>query len=228
LGQRQKKPVVRETFIELTEIGESPLEDGAVRIDLNTTGGVIACRVHPAETGDTAVLWLCGAPGWGGPAGGLYERLARLLARDRILSVELSCRLPHDLLQSLLDAVMGVGYLDALDRKKVILVGHSAAAPVAISAAAQSPNIVGLAALASQIAGTSAVGDLVGKSILLMHGDADPVASEAGSRELYALAQEPKKLIVYPACGHEFDECREQVEADLLAWIRQVARVGVG
>ncbi len=205
------------------EICESPLEEGAVRIDLQTTGGVIACRVHPAETGDTAVLWLCGAEGWGGPAGGLYPRLARQLLQDQILSIELTCRLPRDLFQSLLDAVMGVGYLDALDRKKVILVGHSFAAAVAISAATQSPNIVGLATLGAQTVGTSAVGDLAGKSILLLHGDADPITSDAGSRELYALAKEPKRLIVYPSCGHEFNECRAEVESDLLAWIREVA-----
>ena len=118
---------------------------------------------------------------------------------------------------------MGVGYLDALERKRVILVGHSFGGAVAISAATQSPNIIGLAVLASQTVGTSAVGDLAGKAILLLHGDADAVTSEAGSRELYELAQEPRKLILYPGCGHEFDECREQVAHDMLAWIRDLA-----
>jgi len=225
LGHRQKKPVVRETFIELVEIEESPLEEG-VRIDLQTTGGVIACRVHPAATGDVAVLWLCTAESWGGPAGGLYPRLARQLVDDHVLSLELICRLPHDLLQCLLDTVMVVGYLDVLGRNKVILVGHSFGAAVVISAATQSPNVIALAALATQTVGTSAVGDLAGKPLLLIHGDADPITSESGSRELYALAQEPKKLIEYPGCGHEFNECPEEVDRDLLAWIRGVAASG--
>jgi hypothetical protein len=210
----------RERFIELSEIGESPLDDGAVRVELQTTGGVIACCVHPVEAGHAAVLWICGEQGWGGPAHGLYGRAAQRLVEDRILSVELACRKPHDLLQCLLDTMMGVGYLDALERKRVVLVGHGLCGAGAISAAAQSPNIVAVAALGAQTVGTCAVADLAGRSLLLLHGDGDSVTPEEGARELFGVAAEPKKLIVYPGCGHEFEECAEEAERDLSGWIR--------
>jgi hypothetical protein len=29
-------------------------------------------------------------------------------------------------------------------------------------------------------------------------------------------------LILYPGCGHAFDECREELDRDLLRWLRQV------
>jgi hypothetical protein len=220
LPPRQKKHA-HERFIELSEIGESPLDDGTVRVELQTTGGVIVCRVYPVEAGHAAVLWICGEQGWGGPAHGLYGRVARRLVQDRILSVELACRRPHDLLQCLLDTMMGAGYLDALERKRVVLVGHGLCGAVAISAAAQSPNIVAVAALGAQTVGACAVADLAGRSLLLLHGDGDSVTPAAGARELFGVAAEPKKMVVYAGCGHEFAECAEDVERDLSGWIRE-------
>ena len=44
----------------------------------------------------------------------------------------------------------------------------------------------------------------------------------ATSRELYELAAEPKELILYHGCGHDLTECREEVERDLLDWLRRV------
>jgi hypothetical protein len=65
------------------------------RVLLRTDAESIACRWHGAPGGDAAVLWVFGAGGgFGGPAGGLYPRLADCLAPDRVASLELAYRHP--------------------------------------------------------------------------------------------------------------------------------------
>lgn len=52
------------------------MEAGVRRVRILTDDG-IECRYHPALLGDAAVLWIFGAGGGlGGPAGGMYIRLA--------------------------------------------------------------------------------------------------------------------------------------------------------
>src|SRR4051794_30955954 len=56
--------------LELQAVELGPPEDGVVPMQLRTEQGMIACRYHPAEQGDTAVLWVFGL------AAGLASRLA--------------------------------------------------------------------------------------------------------------------------------------------------------
>ncbi|HET8548917.1 MAG TPA: alpha/beta hydrolase [Bryobacteraceae bacterium] len=212
-----------EWSLELVEISEAEQPDGVHHLDLKTNQGVISCRVHAAERGDAAVLWVFGAGGgWGGPAGGLYPRLARQLLHDGVTSLEVAYRLPGDLVACVLDVLMGIGCLAAMGRKRVLLVGHSFGGAVVITAGAQAPNVAGVAALSTQAAGAESVVDLKGKPVLFIHGAADEVLPDRCSRDLYARAGEPKKILLYPGCRHGLDECRDEIDCDLLAWIREV------
>jgi fermentation-respiration switch protein FrsA (DUF1100 family) len=60
-----------------------------------------------------------------------------------------------------------------------------------------------------------------------MHGTADEVLPDACSRDLYRRAGEPKRLFLYAGCGHGLDECREDVDRDLLQWLREALSVQV-
>jgi hypothetical protein len=212
-----------EWSLELVEIGEAEQPDGTHHLDLKTNDGVISCRVHAAETGDAGVLWVFGAGGgWGGPAGGLYPRLAKQLLPDGVTSLEIAYRFPGDLVPCVLDVLMGVGCLEAMGRKRVVLVGHSFGGAVVITAGTQTVNVAGVAALSTQSAGAESVPHLKGKPVLFMHGEADEVLPDRCSRDLYARAGEPKKLLLYRDCRHGLDDCREEVDRDLLAWIRDV------
>jgi hypothetical protein len=213
----------REWSLELQEISEAEQPDGTHHVDLRTNAGVISCRVHAADDGDAGILWVFGAGGgWGGPAGGLYPRLAKQLLAEGVTSLEVAYRFPGDLVPCVLDVLMGIGCLEAMGRKRVVLVGHSFGGAVAITAGAQAPNIAGIAALSTQAAGAEAVANLRDKPILFMHGEADEVLPDRCSRDLYARAPGPKKLFLYPGCRHGLDDCRDAVDRDLLAWIREV------
>ena len=58
--------------------------------------------------------------------------------------------------------------------------------------------------------------------LLVAHGTTDEVLPDACSRDIHRRAKEPKRLVLYPGCRHGLDQCREPLDRDLLAWIREV------
>jgi alpha/beta superfamily hydrolase len=210
--------------LELRSVETGPPEDGAEPVWMHTGAGTIHTRFHPAEPGDTAVLWVFGAGGGlGGPAGGLFPRLAARLVPDGVASLRLDYRHPAELIPCVLDVLVGIAYLGTLGRSRVVLVGHSFGGAVVITAGAVSPEVIGVAALSSQTAGTGQVGAISPRPLLLAHGVDDEVLPERCSRDIYARAGEPRRLLLYPGCRHGLDACREELDRDLLAWLREVA-----
>lgn len=166
------------------------------------------------------MIWVGGAGGGlDGPAGGLYPRIAERLAQDEVSSLRLHYREPNELPECVLDTLLGAEYLRARGRTRAVLVGHSFGGAVAIEAGAASEMVVGVAALSSQTYGTGSVRRLSPRRLLLMHGMSDDVLPDTCSRDLYRRAREPKRILLYPDCGHGLDECRDQVDGDLLEWI---------
>ncbi len=160
-------------------------EDGAEIVRLHTDAGTIDTRYHPADMGDVAVLWVFGAGGGlGGPAGGLYPRLAAHLAPLGIASLRLDYRRPAELLPCVLDVLVGIAYLATRARGRVVLVGHSFGGAVVIAAGAASPAVIGVAALSSQTAGAGHVGQISPRPLLLIHGTADEILPDRCSRDL--------------------------------------------
>jgi hypothetical protein len=209
---------------ELTGTTRERQPDGTERLLLHTGAGDILCRHHPAATGDAAVLWIFGAGGGlNGPAGGLYPRLGHALAPRGIASLELAYRRPARLGDCVVDALFGLGWLAGEGRSRVVVVGHSFGGAVAITAGATAvDNVVGVAALSSQTAGTEAADELAPRPLLLVHGEADEILPAACSRDIHRRAGEPKRLILYPGCRHGLDECRDALDRDLAAWILEV------
>ncbi len=213
----------RRLGLELREVEQGPAEDGAERLTLRTSAGTIGCRFHDAYGGDAAVLWVFGAGGGlGGPAGGLYPRLARHLVGDGVASLELAYRRPGVLADCVLDVLLGVDYLGTRGRARVVLVGHSFGGAVVITAGATGEATIAVAALSSQTAGADLADRLSPRPLLLMHGTADEILPDACSRAIYRRAREPKRLVLYPGCHHGLDGCREELDRDLLGWIREV------
>jgi alpha-beta hydrolase superfamily lysophospholipase len=212
-----------ELTLTLRGVERGPVEGGAARLTLRTDAGDIAGRWYEAAPGNAAVLWVFGAGGGlNGPAGGLYPRLAKPLAAEGVASLELAYRRPAELAPCILDVLLGVEYLAAAGRSRVVLVGHSFGGAVVIAAGAASPAVVAVAALSSQTYGAGAVGDLSPRPLLLLHGGDDDILPSDCSRKLYRDAREPKQLILYPGCRHGLDDCRDAVDRDLLAWLRGV------
>ncbi|HEU4537042.1 MAG TPA: alpha/beta fold hydrolase [Polyangiaceae bacterium] len=194
---------------------------------LRTEAGDVACRYHPSTgpEGGAGLVWVFGAGGgFGGPAGGLYERLGRQLAPEGVASLELDYRRSGYLESCVRDVLAGVAFLENEGHERVILVGHSFGGAVVIRAAPESAAVVAVAALSSQTRGTEHVGRLRGRSLLLLHGEDDEELPAAGSRAIFERARDPKAIILYPKCRHGLDACRDEVDRDLLAWLHKVGR----
>jgi hypothetical protein len=207
----------------LLDVAREPAPDGSETVLLTTDRGGVACRLHAADHGDAAVVWVFGAGGGlGGPAGGVYARLGRQLVADGVASLEVAYRRPGDLAECVLDTLLGAAYVGTLGHTRVVLVGHSFGGAVVITAGAMSEAVVAVAALSSQLAGTRAVGALSPRPLLVAHGTDDEILPDACSRDIHARAGEPRRLILYPGCRHGLDECRDALDRDLLGWIRGV------
>lgn len=202
--------------------GDGP-EGGTERLRLLTDGGEITCRLHPSAAGDAAVLWVFGAGGsLGGPAGGLYPRLAQRLQGRGVLSVELAWRQPARMAPCVADLLAGLDWLADEGRRRIVLVGHSFGGAVVIVAGATRAEVVAVAALSSQTAGTELAGALAPRPLLLVHGLADEILPAAYSRDIHRRASEPKEIILYCGCRHGHDECRDALDCDLLDWLSRV------
>ncbi len=212
--------------IELTAVRTREERPGVDRIVLDTNVGDIEGRAHAAD-GDAAVVWVFGSGGGlGGPAGGLYTRLGERLARLGVASLELDYRRPGDLRNCVIDVLLGVHWLEDLGKRRLVLVGHSFGGAVVIGAGAVIDEVVGVAALSSQLQGTEPVTRLSPRPVLFIHGEADEVLPDSCSRRLHETARQPKELILYPDCRHGLDECREALDRDLTNWLRRVLELG--
>jgi dienelactone hydrolase len=121
------------------------------------------------------------------------------------------------------DVLAGVAHLASMGRGRVVLVGHSFGGAVVIAAGAASERVHAVAALSSQTHGTEAVAALSPRPLLVMHGLADEILPAACSRDIHARAREPKRIALYPGCRHGLDQCADDVDRDLLAWIVEVS-----
>jgi fermentation-respiration switch protein FrsA (DUF1100 family) len=193
-------------------------------LHLSTSLGDIRCRLHQAEGGEgAAIVWVFGAGGGlGGPAGGIYERLAVRLRPRGVTSLQVDYRHPAQLDHCVLDTLAGVSLLDGVEMAaagRIALVGHSFGGAVVISAGALHPGVAAVAAMSSQTSGTESVSRLDGKPLLLVHGEDDEVLPARCSRDIFRRADEPKQLILYPGCRHGLDQCRDDLDRDLTAWL---------
>jgi alpha-beta hydrolase superfamily lysophospholipase len=207
-----QKEVVK---LELLEIQQEPGANGFEEVRLRTNDGIISCRYRAAGNAGSAVLWVPGARA-------MYESLAERLVPDNIASLLLDYRKPGRLIDCVLDVLLGIGFLRNQRHGRATLVGHGFGGAVVINAGVASPAVVAVAALSSQMMGADDIVELSPRPVLLMHGASDAVLSDIGSRELFEMAAEPKELNLYPGCGHELEECRVQVEQDLVEWLRRV------
>ena len=209
-------------LIKLFRVTDALLPDGdtGAGLKFHTNRGEVSGIVHRAEGADRAVVWVCGARGgFGGPGPGTYARLSELLTGQGITSLRLDYRFPNDLLECVLDLLCGVQYLKESGHGPVVVVGHSFGGAVVIAAGAASDHIKGIVSLSPQTYGAGMAGQLAPRKLLVGHGKADTRLPFSCALQIYEWAKEPKELVLFEGAEHRLEECRDELETLLSAWI---------
>jgi fermentation-respiration switch protein FrsA (DUF1100 family) len=211
------------------------IAEGEWAIELDTdrsgpTAGVytgdarIEARYHPALEAPVDVhagaIWVGGAGGGlDGPAGGLYPAACRRLQQVGVAGLRIHYRYPNELMECVLDTLLGVEFLAAEGIRSVALVGHSFGGAVVITAGAIDERVEAVVAMSTQTHDTDLARHLSPRPLLLVHGTNDQILPDACSRQVYSRASEPKQLQLYEGAGHGLDEVRVELLDLLEGWI---------
>ncbi len=197
-----------------------PAGDTGEGIKFLTNRGELKGIIHKAENSSQAVVWVCGARGgFGGPGPGTYARLSEQLTGQGITSLRLDYRFPNDLMECVLDLLVGVGYLKENGCGPVVVVGHSFGGAVVIAAGATSDHIKGVVSLSPQTYGAGMAGQLAPRKLLVAHGKADTRLPFSCALQIYEWAKEPKEVVLFEGAEHRLEECRDELETLLSTWI---------
>jgi len=201
---------------------ETGVDDGEQLIEIATAEGSIEGILADAPGAPGGVLMVGGAGGgMHGPAG-IYPELAGLLQREGISALRLDYRHPNELEDCVYDTLAGVDALRQLGTQQVVLIGWSFGGAVVITAGAESDAVVGVATVASQTYGTSAISRLGERHLLLCHGTADATLPDRCSRDLYARACGPKELKLFANDNHGITNHRAELLDILNEWTERV------
>ena len=215
--------------LRILQAGVQPEDDGSYRLLLRTTRGDITGLLNVCEGETGAALFVGGAGGGGlsGPADGIYERLAPVLAGRGVTSLRLNYRHPgrEDTFdECVLDAMGGLSFLKGVGAERIVVIGHSYGGGVVLRAAELAPHVSAVVAMSSQLHGSEGVATLAPRPLLLVHGLDDQVLEATSSEMIYAQAGEPKRLVLYAEAGHSLYQCREELFELLSEWIPAHAR----
>ena len=195
-------------------------------VKVPTPQGPVSGRWHPVTNARGAIVMVGGSRGGvRGPAG-VYAPLALRLQVAGIAGLRLSYRHPNRLAECVADVLAGVAWLGEHGIERVVLIGWSFGGAVVIGAGAASEPVAGVATVASQTYGAELVGRLAPRPLLLLHGTADRILSDACSRRLYARAGQPKELVLYPGDDHGLTRHALQALDRLYAW--SIGQLGTG
>jgi dipeptidyl aminopeptidase/acylaminoacyl peptidase len=129
-------------------------------------------------------------------------------------------RRPADLDESVLDVLTGLDFLRQRGIGAAAITGWSFGGAVAIQAAASTSLVRTVVTLATQSTGTEVVGQLGPRcSILLIHGTADRTLLPANSQFVYALAHDPRRLVLCEGTDHALNQTVNEVFTLVRDWL---------
>lgn len=192
-----------------------------VPITLGTNRGEVHCRYYHTPGEKRAVIFVGGVGGgFDSPARNLYTKLSHALTLHKISSLRLAYRHPDDLLESALDVLAGITFLERFGIDSIALVGHSFGSAVVIQAAAAAPEtITTVVTLAAQAYGAEVVRDLRDTPLLLIHGTADEILSSTSSTYIHDIADTEKELLLIDGARHNLDEASKEVYGAVQDWL---------
>ncbi|MFQ6031027.1 MAG: hypothetical protein ACE5Q6_26475, partial [Dehalococcoidia bacterium] len=149
-NQRVEEDSLRGPKMQIHQVlGGPPHEGEAGRgLTFRTSRGDVPAILHAAPDSTQGVIWVCGARGgFGGPANGLYSRLAEAFVEQGISSLRLNYRQPNVFPECMLDLLAGITFFQSGGYQPVVVVGHSFGGAVVIAAGAASHHVSGVVSL---------------------------------------------------------------------------------
>lgn len=192
-----------------------------VPVKLVTNRGDVKCRYYHCAGSKKAVIFVGGKNGgFESPAGNLYSELSRTLNLHNISSLHVKLRYPNDLVESVMDVMIAITFLERFGIEEIGLVGYSIGGAVAIQAAASTPDSVRtVVTLATQAYGTEVASSLDHTSLLLIHGLNDEIMPVYSSTYVHDIAQGEKQLLLYKGATHKLLEVSKPVKKEIQNWL---------
>lgn len=194
-----------------------------ILVTIPTDRGAVAAVYHPVPGAHAGVIMVGGTDGgFDGPADRIYPALAADLTARGIAALRVDFRLhqaPGNVEEGAHDALAGVRFLEEAGVRRVALVGHSFGGAVVVRAGARSDRVVAVVTLATQSYGIEDAPRLAPRALLVVHGLNDQRLPPDCSRYLYALAREPKRLVLLEGAKHSLRQRREDLRALLVEWL---------
>jgi alpha/beta superfamily hydrolase len=191
---------------------------GGVRTVVAVGDDQARVRAHRAEQPVAGIVMVGGARNEVDGPSGVYGAIAERLRPVGVTGLRLSFRQPGEFGPCLDDVLAALDALARQGARRLAVLGWSFGGAVAIAAGARHPGVVGVAAVASQAADAGEVGELAPRSLLLLHGTSDRVLPSACSRQLYAMAREPKFLVLYERDDHALSANAPNVVHEVARW----------
>ncbi len=193
------------------------------RLDIPSPRGPVAALYHPARDAGAAIVCVGGFDGgFDGPADGLFPALGEDLAPRGIAVLRVDFRdrrSPGIVADGAADVLAAVAELRRRGVERIGLVGHSFGGAVMIAVAAATPEVVTVVTLSAQTAGAQDAPKLAPRPLLLIHGLDDIRLSPDCSRYLYAIAGEPKRLVLLPGARHSLRQASAEVRSLVRDWL---------
>jgi hypothetical protein len=174
--------------------------------EVYTTRGLLSVIWHEPATraGPAAAIVACGGAMGGvlGPGHGLYQTLGERWSARGVDVLRIGYREPDNLDLCAHDLACGVEWARDAGASRVVVMGHSFGGAVAIRAAVvMAASVVGVVTFATQSAGCEVAAGLVGRPLLLFHGDRDELLPIDASRVVCAIAGSGE-VVELPGDGH--------------------------
>jgi pimeloyl-ACP methyl ester carboxylesterase len=194
-------------------------------VEMYTREGLLSLMWHePAGNArDVAVVMGGGAMGGVlGPGESLFHVLGDRLSKVGVPALRVGWRAPNDLDSCCLDMAAAVQLAVGSGAEKVVTVGHSFGGAVAVRVAVGLPEMVsGVVTYATQSAGCEVAGGLMGRPLLMFHGDNDSILPPEASEVVRAMAGGGDLRIMH-GDDHLLAKSHEVLLAETLAWLEGV------
>jgi hypothetical protein len=206
---------------------ELEIAPGLRHVEVFTMRGLLTVLVHePAGDVQRGAIVACGGAMGGllGPGRGLYHELGQRWGRAGVPVLRVGYRRPNDLDQCAHDVACAVEMALAMGVEQVVVMGHSFGGAVAVRVAVVMPEVAGVVTFATQSAGCEVAGGLLGRPLLLFHGDRDELLPMQASEVVAAIAGHGD-VVVLCGDGHLLGRSTDVIHERLGEWLPAVLGV---